>query len=216
VKEYNIKAIVEDDELKLLFECDQEKNIECKGNGNCRECSHTTNSKYIKANDINTYSKARNRIERITGKNVTDKELVTYLEQEIGYYRHKIERLTNEHKKDKETIKENDELIREHQEVLKEIIFKKADILKIRTPNQIRKLTGYKPIDPDTNNKVTVGVKLEAEEAIQKLEQIKTLCKEIKDNALEIGIDFAQEKDYTTTQTYVGEKMVKEETTYYK
>lgn len=49
MKEYNAKIIVNNDELKILFECDKEKNINCKGNGNCRECNYTTNVKYAKA-----------------------------------------------------------------------------------------------------------------------------------------------------------------------
>lgn len=49
-KVYNIKAIVENDDLKLLFECDREKNIECNKK-HCDTCSHTTNARYIKANE---------------------------------------------------------------------------------------------------------------------------------------------------------------------
>lgn len=49
MKEYNVKIIADNDELKMVFECDKEKNINCKGNGNCRECNYTTNAKYMKA-----------------------------------------------------------------------------------------------------------------------------------------------------------------------
>lgn len=49
MKEYNVKIIVDNDELKMVFECDKEKNINCKGNGNCRECNYTTDAKYMKA-----------------------------------------------------------------------------------------------------------------------------------------------------------------------
>ncbi len=67
------------------------------------------------------------------------------------------------------------------------------------------------------NNNLIIKVNLEAEEAIKKLEKIKQLLKEIKETMeIEIGIDFGQEKDYTTTQTYMNEKLIKEETIYYK
>lgn len=49
MKEYNVKIIADNDELKMAFECDKEKNINCKGNGNCRECNYTTDAKYMKA-----------------------------------------------------------------------------------------------------------------------------------------------------------------------
>lgn len=49
MKEYNVKIIADNDELKMVFECDKEKNINCKGNGNCRECNYTTDAKYMKA-----------------------------------------------------------------------------------------------------------------------------------------------------------------------
>lgn len=53
MKEYNAKMIVDNDELKILFECDKEKNKDCKriycGNG---ECEHTTDSRYMKAKHI--------------------------------------------------------------------------------------------------------------------------------------------------------------------
>lgn len=49
MKEYNVKIIADNDELKMVFECDKEKNINCKGNGNCRECNYTTDTKYMKA-----------------------------------------------------------------------------------------------------------------------------------------------------------------------
>ena len=68
------------------------------------------------------------------------------------------------------------------------------------------------------NNNLVIKVNLEAEEAIKKLEKIKQLLKEIKEETteVEIGIDFGQRKDYTTTQTYMNEKLIKEETIYYK
>lgn len=52
MKEYNMKAIVDKDELKLIFECDKEKNKKCKGYGNCRECNHTSDTRYMKSKDI--------------------------------------------------------------------------------------------------------------------------------------------------------------------
>lgn len=57
MKEYNAKIIVDNDELKILFECDKEKNINCKGNGNCRECNYTTNAKYAKAKQRKIFDK---------------------------------------------------------------------------------------------------------------------------------------------------------------
>lgn len=134
MKEYNAKIIVNDDELSIAFECDKEKNKNCKGNGNCRECNHTTDSRYAKA-------KARQH-----NKTITDKQIIINLEKEIEYYRHKIALLENDHKENVERINKQDKLIKEHQEILKEILIKKEDIFNIKTPNQIRELLGYKAL----------------------------------------------------------------------
>lgn len=132
MKEYNIKAIVDKDEMKLIFECDKEKNKQCKGYGNCRECNYTTDSRYMKA-------KARQ-----FNKNITDKEIIINLENEIDYYRHKMDLLKKVHEENRYCINKQDELIKEYQEVLKEIAINGKDIFDIRTPNQLRKLFGLK------------------------------------------------------------------------
>lgn len=98
MKEYNIKAIVDKDEMKLIFECDKEKNKQCKGYGNCRECNYTTNSQYMKA-------KARQ-----FNKNITDKEIIINLENEIDYYRHKMDLLKKVHEENRYCINKQDEL----------------------------------------------------------------------------------------------------------
>lgn len=81
-KEYNIKAIVDKDELKLLFECDKEKNKQCnKKYCGGDACNHTTDSRYMKA-------KARQH-----NKDITDEELICNLESEIEYYRNKLKQI---------------------------------------------------------------------------------------------------------------------------
>lgn len=137
MKEYNIKAIVDKDELKLIFECDKEKNKQCKGYGNCRECNHTTDSRYMKA-------KARQ-----LDKNISDKETIRNLEDEIDYYRHKINLLNRVHEEDRRYINRKDELIKEYQETFKEVIINKTDILNSRTPNQIRMLLGLDKVNKE-------------------------------------------------------------------
>lgn len=138
MKEYNIKAITDNDELKIIFECDKDNNEECNKK-NCNEyCNHTTNSKYMKARQRN--------------KKLTDKELVVSLENEIEYYRHELDLLKKVHRENIECINEQDELIKEYQEVFKEIVFDGKDILNIKTPNQIRKLLGYNPIKTKESN----------------------------------------------------------------
>ena len=47
-KEYNIKAIVDKEDLKLIFECDKEKNKQCNKKY-CGTCNHTTDTRYMKA-----------------------------------------------------------------------------------------------------------------------------------------------------------------------
>lgn len=138
MKEYNIKAITDNDELKIIFECDKDNNEECNKK-NCNEyCNHTTNSKYMKARQRN--------------KKLTDKELVVSLENEIEYYRHELDLLKKVHRENIECINEQDELIKEYQEVFKEIVFDGKDILNIKTPNQIRKLLEYNPIKTKESN----------------------------------------------------------------
>lgn len=130
MKEYNMKAIVDKDELKLIFECDKEKNKQCKGYGNCRECNHTTDSQYMKAKS------------RQHNKHITDKEIIINLEDEIDYYRHEIDLLKKVHEENRDCINKQDEVIKEYKETLKEIIIKGKDIFDFKTPNQVRKLLG--------------------------------------------------------------------------
>ena len=141
MKEYNMKAIVDKDELKLIFECDKEKNKQCKGYENCRECNHTTDSNYMKAKS------------RQHNKHITDKEIIINLEDEIDYYRHEINLLKKVHEENRDCINQQDELIKEYQEILRKVIFEKEDILNTRTPNQIRKLLGYNEVNKETLNK---------------------------------------------------------------
>ena len=82
-KEYNIKAIVDNDGLKLLFDCDKEKNKQCNKKY-CGTCNHTTDSRYMQA-------KARQH-----NKNITDKELICNLESEIEYYRNKLNKINED------------------------------------------------------------------------------------------------------------------------
>ena len=48
MKEYNAKIIVNDDKFRIAYECDKVNNKECPGYLNCRECNHTTDSRYAK------------------------------------------------------------------------------------------------------------------------------------------------------------------------
>lgn len=139
MKEYNAKIIVNNDELKILFECDKEKNINCKGNGNCRECNHTTNSRYARATTRVAFTKGKHSI--------TDKEVIEALDNEIEYYRHKIQMLERIKDENTNVIDSNEKLIQELREVLIDITFKCKDICDIKTPNQIRKLLGFETIN---------------------------------------------------------------------
>lgn len=138
MKEYNIKAITDNDELKIVFECDKNNNEECNKK-NCNEyCNHTTNSKYMKARQRN--------------KKLTDKELVVSLENEIEYYRRELNLLQKVHRENVECINKQDKLIKEYQESFKEIVLDRKDIFNIKTSNQIRKLLGYNPIETQESN----------------------------------------------------------------
>lgn len=107
MKEYNIKAIVDKDELKFAFECDKEKNTKCKKTYCGRDaCSHTSDSRYMKAKDM-----------------LHNKKVI---------YKQELQ----------ETIRQKDDLIKEYQELLTNIVINKEDIFNIKTPNQIRKLLG--------------------------------------------------------------------------
>lgn len=103
-KEYNITAIVQDNNLKLLFECDKEKNKQCSKRNCNKYCNYTTDSRYIKA---------KTRQEK---KDITDKELICNLESEIEYYKHELDLLNKVHKDDTEYINKQDELIKEYED----------------------------------------------------------------------------------------------------
>lgn len=49
MKEFNAKVFHEEGKPdKIIYECDKEKNTECKGYKNCRECNYTTDIKYAR------------------------------------------------------------------------------------------------------------------------------------------------------------------------
>lgn len=137
MKQYNIKAITDNDELKLIFECDKDKNAECNKKY-CGTCNHTTDTKYMKARQRN--------------KNLSGKELVRSLENEIEYYRHKISLLEDVHRENVECINKQDELIKEYQKSFKEILIDEKDIFNTRAPNQIRKLLGFNEVINNKDN----------------------------------------------------------------
>lgn len=178
MKQYNIKAITNNDELKLIFECDKDKNIECNKRY-CGTCNHTTDTKYMKA-------KQRN-------KRLTDKELVVSLENEIEYYRHKINLLEDVHRENVECINKQDELIKEYQEIFKEILINKKDIFNIKTPNQVRRLLGYEEIQYDYDFNKEISNK-------QSIESLK--------NKTEGKLD-SNIKEIMETNVYADEKVIK-------
>lgn len=74
MKEFNAKVFHEEGKPdKIIYECDKERNIECKGYKNCRECDYTTNIKY--ARDV---SKSKMIIEEYTING--EKYQISYLE----------------------------------------------------------------------------------------------------------------------------------------
>lgn len=74
MKEFNAKVFHEEGKPdKVIYECDKEKNTECKGYKNCRECNYTTDIKY--ARDV---SKAKIIIEEYKINGV--KYQISYLE----------------------------------------------------------------------------------------------------------------------------------------
>ena len=84
MKEYNIKAIVSNDELKLVFECDKDKNTKCNKR-HCDVCNYTSDSKYMKARE-RIINQTHNRM-------ITDKDVIVRLEEEIECYRNKIQQI---------------------------------------------------------------------------------------------------------------------------
>lgn len=74
MKEFNAKVFHEEGKPdKVIYECDKEKNTECKGYKNCRECNYTTDIKY--ARDV---SKAKMIVEEYKINGV--KYQISYLE----------------------------------------------------------------------------------------------------------------------------------------
>lgn len=144
MKEYNVKIIVDNDELKMAFECDKEKNINCKGNGNCRECNYTTDAKYMKA--------------RQRDKAIRDKDYIIKLQDEIIYYKDRIRLLENINNQKGKKIKA-------YEDIFTKIIIEGKDIHEFLTINQIRGLCGLnfkKRIMKDKKE-----INLEAEEAYE-------------------------------------------------
>lgn len=58
MKMYNAIIITDKDKIDILYECDNKKNIRCKGRNNCRDCEYTSELRYGK--DI---SKDKTRLE---------------------------------------------------------------------------------------------------------------------------------------------------------
>lgn len=48
MKLYNAIIILDKETIDVLYECDNKKNIRCKGRNNCRECDYTTELRYAK------------------------------------------------------------------------------------------------------------------------------------------------------------------------
>ena len=66
-------VIIDKDNVKVIYECDNKKNTKCKGHNNCRECRYTTEVKYAK--DI---KEEKTRIELIEELQEKDKEIEEY------------------------------------------------------------------------------------------------------------------------------------------
>ena len=82
MKTYNALIMVEEDKIDVLYECDNKKNIRCKGNNNCRECKYTSQLRYAK--DI-TNDKTRLEL----------KDELIKKEKEIEEYKETIKRMMN-------------------------------------------------------------------------------------------------------------------------
>lgn len=66
-------VIIDKDDVKVIYECDNKKNTKCKGYNNCRECRYTIEVKYAK--DI---KEEKTRIELIEELQEKDKEIEEY------------------------------------------------------------------------------------------------------------------------------------------
>lgn len=73
MKMYNAIIITDKDKIDILYECDNKKNIRCKGRNNCRDCEYTSELRYAK--DI---SKEKTRLELKKELIKKDKEIEEY------------------------------------------------------------------------------------------------------------------------------------------
>lgn len=73
MKTYNGIITINEDRIDILYECDRNKNINCKGHNNCRDCEYTTELRYAK--DI---SKDKTRLELKKEIAEKDKEIEEY------------------------------------------------------------------------------------------------------------------------------------------
>ena len=48
MKKFSALIILDNDKADILYECDRNKNVDCKGHNNCRECEYTTELRYAK------------------------------------------------------------------------------------------------------------------------------------------------------------------------
>lgn len=73
MKMHNAIIITDKDKIDILYECDNKKNIRCKGRNNCRDCEYTSELRYGK--DI---SKNKTRLELKKELIEKDKEIEEY------------------------------------------------------------------------------------------------------------------------------------------
>ena len=81
MKLYSAIIVTNNDKIDILYECDNNKNLNCKGHHSCRECEYTTELRYAK--DI---SKDKTRLELKKELVKKDKEIEDY-KQIIRYLR---------------------------------------------------------------------------------------------------------------------------------
>lgn len=81
MKLYSAIIVTNNDKIDILYECDNNKNLNCKGHNSCRECEYTTELRYAK--DI---SKDKTRLELKKELVKKDKEIEDY-KQIIRYLR---------------------------------------------------------------------------------------------------------------------------------
>ena len=73
MKQFNALIILDNDRIDILYECDNKKNIRCKGRNNCRDYEYTSELRYAK--DI---SKEKTRLELKKELIEKDKEIEEY------------------------------------------------------------------------------------------------------------------------------------------